>query len=48
MKKKRDDEKMDATQMKPEGKLTQAEKAEASFKKLVKTNGKALEKLSKL
>ncbi|MEN1967721.1 hypothetical protein WMZ97_06525 [Lentibacillus sp. N15] len=47
MGRKKDDEDMNATQGEPQ-KTNQAQKAEESFKKLVKANGKALEKLSKL
>lgn len=46
MKKKRDDEEMNATVMKPQA-TNRKKRVQESFAKAVKANGKALEKLSK-
>jgi len=45
MDKKKDDEKLNRAKLRPETKK-QNQKAEESFKKLVKTNGEALKRLS--
>jgi hypothetical protein len=47
MKKKRDDEEMNATAMKKTQSTDRKKRIQASYVRAVKANGKALEKLSK-
>jgi hypothetical protein len=47
MKKKRDDEEMNATAMKKTQSTDRKKRIQASYARAVKANGKALEKLSK-